>query len=409
LGFSWFIAKRLLGSGTDKKRISGPVVRIAIGAIAVSLAVMIITVSIVTGFQQAIRAKVIGFGAHIQLSNYDSNHSLESRPLVRDIALEKHLRANPQIKHLQTFSIKPGIIRSNGAIEGVLFKGIDKNYDTSFLKTHLVKGRLPAYPDSGRSAEVLISSIQARLLNLEPDSSFVMYFVQDPPKARKFTVSGIYDTGLGENDFDRLHIWGDARVVSRLNNWNEQQISGYEILLQDFGKLQQTEAWVYHQIPSEWNSQTIMMRYPQIFDWLDLMDTNVYIIISLMLVVSVVNMITCLLILILERARMVGVFKVLGAGNKLITGIFLRQSSVLIITGMIAGNFLGIILCLIQQHTGLITLNQETYYLSVVPVQLNIWHILTVNGLTFLICYASLLLPVYIVSGIRPARVIRFD
>jgi len=370
---------------------------------------MIISVAIVTGFQQAIRAKVIGFGAHIQLSNFDSNHSLETRPIQRDPALEQKLAAHPSIRHIQGFSVKPGIIRSGEAIEGVLFKGIDKHYDTSFLRAHLLEGRLPVLSDTGRSQEVLISKAQAKLLKLATDSSFVMYFVQDPPKARKFTVSGIYDTGLGENDFDRLHIWGDARVIAGLNKWGADMLSGYEILVKDFQGMDQTEAWVYEQIPSDWNSQTIRQRYPQIFDWLQLMDTNVLIIIALMLVVSVVNMITCLLILILERARMVGILKVLGASNRRIAGIFLRQSSVMILVGMLAGNLLGILLCVVQQKTGWITLNQETYYLAQVPVSLDFGNIILLNALTFFICYLSLLLPVYIVSRIRPAKVIRFD
>jgi lipoprotein-releasing system permease protein len=408
LGFSWFIAKRLLGRGAEN-RISGPVVRIAVLAIAVSLAVMIISVSVVTGFQQAIRAKVIGFGAHIQLSNFDSNQSLEAKPIRRDPDLEKQLRQHPSVKHLQVYAVKPGIIRSGEAIQGVLFKGIDRQYDVSFLKSHLVSGRLPIFTDTSRSQEVLISAAQARLLKLSAGSSFVMFFVQNPPKSRKFTVSGIYDTGLGENDFDKLHIWGDLRVVSGLNKWEGGQISGYELLLNDFRGLDQTEAWVYEQIPSDWNSQTIRGRYPQIFDWLELMDTNVVIIIALMLVVSVVNMITCLLILILERARMVGVLKVLGAVNRQIAGIFLRQSAVMIFTGLILGNLLGLLLCVLQKETGWLTLNQETYYLKVVPVELNAGFILSINALAFTICFMALLLPVYIVSGIRPARVIRFD
>ncbi|MBX7202254.1 MAG: ABC transporter permease [Bacteroidia bacterium] len=399
----------MLRQGGDKSRISGPVVRISIGAIAISLAVMIISVAIVTGFQQAIRAKVIGFGAHIQLSNFDSNHSLESKPIERDAALEQKLLQNPEIKHLQVFSVKPGIIKSSGAIEGLLFKGIDKQYDTSFLKKHLVKGRLPVFEDTSKSAEVLISATQARLLHLAVDSSFVMYFVQDPPKARKFRVAGIYDTGLGENDFDRLYIWGDVRVVNGLARWEPGQVSGYEISLHNLEHLAETEAWVYEQIPQEWNSETIGMRYPQIFSWLELMDTNVMIIIALMLVVSVVNMVTCLLILILEKARMVGILKVLGADNRRVAGIFLRQSSVMILGGMLIGNILAFLLCYIQIETGMITLNKETYYLSVVPIHIDWLHVLLINALTFVISYLSLLLPVYIVSGIRPARVIRFD
>lgn len=407
--FSWFIAKRLLRSGKESGQLSTPVVRIGIGAIAVGLCVMIISVAIVTGFQQEIRAKVIGFGAHIQLNKYDSNNSFEAEPISREQDFLPEVLAHPEVRHVQTFATKAGIIKSGSAIEGVLFKGMDQQYDRSFLQKHLSAGHLPVFPDSGRSIEIVISRSQANLLRLDVDSSLIMYFVQDPPKARKFRIAGIYDTGLGENDFDRLYVWGDLRVVQQLNKWDSTQVSGFEILLKDFNRLDETEQWVYSVIPNDLNSQSIKQRYPQIFAWLKPMDTNVYIIITLMLVVSIINMITCLLIMILERTGMIGILKSMGAINRAISGIFLRQAAVMIGYGMLIGNALGIGLCYLQESTGLLKLNQETYYLSEVPVNLEGWHLLGLNAGTFGICLAAMWLPTLIISRISPARVMRFD
>lgn len=370
---------------------------------------MIVSVAIVTGFQREIRAKVIGFGSHIQISRFDSNNSFESAPVSRNQAFLSELAEIPEIRHVQAYATKAGIIKSGDAIEGVLFKGVDQNYDRSFLTRYLVAGKIPVFGDSVRSNEVVLSKSLAGLLNLGVDSSFVMYFVQDPPKARKFTIAGIYDTGLGDNDFDRIYLWGDLRVVQQLNKWTGNEVSGFEVLLNDIDRLEEIDNLVYQIMPHDMNSGSIRDRYPQIFGWLELMDTNVYIIISLMLVVSVINMVTSLLIMILERTGLIGVLKAMGAVNSQISSIFLRQAAVMIGSGILLGNILGIALCLIQQYTGLITLNQETYYLSVVPVNLNLMHILLINAGVFLVSLLSMLLPVRIISRISPARVIRFD
>lgn len=408
--FSWFIAKRLLkSSGGENNLLSPAIVRIATGAVATGIAVMIISAAIVTGFQKEIRAKVIGFGAHIQLRKFDSNNSLEQPAIDRNMPLEKKLLNDPEIKHIQPFAEKAGILKVGNAIEGMLFKGVGRSFDLTFLQKHLIRGRMPVFPDSGKSQEVLISAMQAKILKLDVGKSFVMYFVQDPPKARKLKIAGIYDTGLGENDFDKIYIWGDIRIVQQLNHWEPHQVSGLEIIVRDFNRIEETDKRVYETIPGDWNTATIQARYPQIFAWLKLIDTNVYIIIGLMLVVSIINMVTCLLILILERARMVGILKVLGASNSVISYIFLKQAAVLIFRGLVIGNILGIGLCLIQYYTSAISLNKETYYLSSVPVNIEIFHLVLINIGAFLVCVTVMLLPTRIVSGIRPAKVIRFD
>ncbi|MCB0820164.1 MAG: ABC transporter permease [Bacteroidetes bacterium] len=370
---------------------------------------MIVSVAIVTGFQQEIRAKVIGFGAHIQISKNDDNHSLESEPIDINAFYVGEVRDLPEVEAVEAVASKPGIIKSGDAIEGVVYKGLSLQYDSTFLIRNLVRGRLPALRADEASKEVLISSTHARLLNLDVDSSFVMYFVQDPPKARKFSIAGIYNTGLGEQEFDKRFIFGDLRVVQKLNRWEGNQAGALEVNLKDFSRLDELEATIYRMVPADLTADSITRRYPQIFGWLELMDTNVYIIITLMLVVSVINMITSLLIMILERTRTIGLLKTMGATNRLVMNVFLRQAARIIGVGLLAGNILGIGFCLLQDASGLVTLNQETYYLSVVPVHLELWHILALNAFSFVVCLSILLLPALIITRIRPARVIRFD
>ena len=370
---------------------------------------MIIAIAIVTGFQKEIRAKVIGFGAHIQINKYDNNHSFESSPISNKENYLNEIKKVPGVVHWQSIASKAGIVKSGDAIEGVVFKGLDKDYEFGFFEKSLIAGKIPSFPDSGKSNEILISKLQAQLLKLQVGSSLLMYFIQDPPKARKFVVSGIYDTGLGDNDFDKIYMMGDIRVVQQLNKWSPDQVSAIEVQIQDFEKIDEMERLVYEAIPNDLNAQSIKSRYPQIFSWLDLMDTNVYIIIGLMLVVSIINMITSLLIMILERTQFIGIMKSLGADNRLIMQLFLRQASVLIGKGMLIGNLLGIGFCFLQSQFGIITLNQETYYLSVVPINFNIIDILVLNAATFGICLIALLAPTMLVTRISPARVIRFD
>lgn len=406
---SAFLAKRLLQSNKGNNRLSTPIIRIAIGGIAVGICVMIIAIAIVTGFQKEIRAKVIGFGAHIQINKYDNNHSFESSPISNKESYLNEIKKVPGVVHWQSIATKAGIVKSGDAIEGVVFKGLDKDYQFGFFEKNLIAGKIPSLPDSGKSNEILISKLQAQLLKLQVGSSLLMYFIQDPPKARKFVVSGIYDTGLGDNDFDKIYMMGDIRVVQQLNKWSPDQVSAIEVQVQDFEKIDEMGRLVYEAIPNDLNAQSIKSRYPQIFSWLDLMDTNVYIIIGLMLVVSIINMITSLLIMILERTQFIGIMKSLGADNRLIMKLFLRQASVLIGKGMLIGNLVGIGFCFLQSQSGVITLNQETYYLSVVPINLNVIDILVLNAATFGICLIALLAPTLLVTRISPARVIRFD
>lgn len=408
MGFSGFISQRLLRSNGESRQLSTPIVRIAVGGIALGLTVMILAVAIVTGFQEEIRGKVIGFGSHIQIIKYDSNKSLEATPIEKNQAFVREVKNISGVESIQPVGRKPGIIKSGDAIEGVLFKGVDQNDPLKFFGEHLVLGRLPKLNGAEKSNEILVSSQLATQLKLAPDSNLIMYFVQDPPKARKFKVSGIYNTGLGDNDFDKIYVIGDLRVIQQLNNWDSTLVGGFEVTLSDYSQLKAINEQVYQTIPNDLTSNDVEEVYPQIFGWLGLMDTNVYIIIILMLSVSVINMITSLLIMILERTRMIGILKALGAGNRAVSLIFLRQAAGLTIRGMIFGNILGVGLCLLQKYTGLMSLNQETYYLSSVPINLEWWHLIVLNLGTFMVCMLCMLLPVLVISRFSPAKTIRF-
>jgi len=408
LGFSGFISQRLLRSNGASRQLSTPIVRIAVGGIALGLSVMILAVAIVTGFQEEIRRKVIGFGSHIQIIKYDSNKSLEATPIEKNQQFIAEVKKIPGVESIQPGGRKPGIIKSGDAIEGVLFKGVDQKDPLKFFGAHLTAGRLPKLNTTEKSDEILVSAQLANQLKLSIDSSLIMYFVQDPPKARKFKVSGIYNTGLGDNDFDKIYVIGDLRVIQQLNNWDSTLVGGFEITLSDYSQLKTINEQVYQTIPNDLTSNDVEEVYPQIFGWLGLMDTNVYIIIILMLSVSVINMITSLLIMILERTRMIGILKALGAGNRAVSMIFLRQAAGLTFRGMLLGNLIGVGLCLLQHYTGLVSLNQETYYLSSVPINLEWWHLIVLNLGTFAVCMLCMLLPVLVISRFSPAKTIRF-
>jgi lipoprotein-releasing system permease protein len=382
--------------------------KIAIGGIAVGIAVMMLSLFIVQGFQAEIRNKIIGFGAHVQVSKYSSNNSFEALPIVYPAPYFNDLFSIEGVKHIQPYASKAGIIKADDAIEGVLFKGVDKNYDWTFFTDQLSKGRLPIFEDSARSNEILISESLAKKLALSADSSLLMYFVQDPPRSRKFKISGLYNTGLQESEFDQLIIVGDIRQVQRLNNWEENMVGGVEILISNFKDIEPVGDAIYESLPPDLETSTIIERYPQIFSWLQMMDMNVIIIITLMLLVGIINMVTALLIMILERTSMIGLLKALGAQNDLIRKIFLYQSGSLIAKGMLIGNIVGLSVSWLQYNFQLIKLNAETYYVAYVPIQYDWLGFLLLNVGVFVICLVTMLLPAMLISKISPAKAMRY-
>lgn len=409
-----FIAKRIIGTRGDKKSFSRSIVRIATFGIALGLAVMIIAVSIVTGFKKEISNKVIGFGSHIQVVNMDSNSSYETSPIPKELSSIEEIAKMEMVDHVQTFAIKAGIIKTSENIQGAVLKGVGPDYEWSFMDENIIRGEKIRIYDSVRTNNVLISETIASLLKLKVGDSFNMYFIQDPPRARKFTIAGIYRTSLVE--FDQLYIYSDIKHIQRLNNWGTDQVSGYELMLTDIQDAEVATELVREEISTELlddgarlKAVPIQEMYNQIFDWLNLQDMNVIIIILLMVIVAGFNMISGLLILILERTNMIGILKALGTVNTSIRTIFLYQSGYLALKGLLWGNFIGLALCFLQWKFEIIGLDPSSYFLDTVPINFNLLHVLALNAGTLLITLIFLLIPSMIISRISPERSIRFN
>ncbi|MCU0379377.1 MAG: ABC transporter permease [Bacteroidales bacterium] len=417
-----FIARRLIRErrhGVIRERRHGaafsrPINVIAIIGIALGLAVMIMAVSILTGFKQQIRDKVAGFGAHIQVVNFDANISYETVPVTATQPFISKIRSHPGVKNIQVFATKAGIIKTEDNIQGVVLKGIGSDYDWSFFSTNIVEGEVVTVTDTARTDNVLISKKISDMLGLKLGDSFSMFFVQDPPRMRKFTITGIYETSLEE--FDKTYLFCDIEHIRRLNGWESNQVSGFEIFINDFTELdlmtdEIRDAVGYRVADDEEQLKvsSIRTRYPQIFDWLDFQDTNVIIILTLMILVAGFNMISGLLILILEKTNMIGVLKAMGAENRLIRNIFLYQAAWLTVKGLLWGNVIGIGLALLQQETGMISLDPSSYYLKSVPVNIDILHILLLNAGTMAAIIIMLLIPSQLIARITPVKAIRYD
>ncbi|MBN2634344.1 MAG: ABC transporter permease [Bacteroidales bacterium] len=414
MNLPYFIAERLIRGRREGTSFSRPINVIAVIGIAMGLAVMILAVSILTGFKQEIRDKVVGFGANIQIVNFDSNYSLETAPVNQGQAFIEKIRGIPGIKHIQVFATKAGIIKTGDEIQGVVLKGVGSDFDREYFSSCMVDGRLFTVTDSVRTDEVIISKKISDMLRLKTGDSFAMYFVQDPPRQRKFTISGIYETSLEE--FDKMYVFCDIAHIKRLNGWKDDQVSGFEIFIDDFDKLEVmteavSDAVGYRISEDEENFRVtnIRRKYPQIFDWLNFQDVNVIIIILLMLIVAGFNLISGLLILILEKTNMIGILKALGSDDRTIRNIFLYQAGYLIVKGLLWGNIIGTGLALLQLKTGLITLDPSSYYIKTVPVNLELLHIVILNAGTMAIILLMLLVPSKLISRITPVKAIRYD
>lgn len=412
-----FLARRLFSEKESKNHISRKILRIALGGIVLGITVMVISVAIVTGFKKEVRDKVIGFGSHIQIVNYDSNYSYETAPVSSKQAFMGLLTEIPNIKSINLFATKPGIIRTEEYIQGIVLKGVDHDYNWDFFSKHLTDGALPKIDGEERSPEVLISANLGKMLLLKTGDPLFMYFInQDEqiPRVRQFRVSGIYNTSLQE--FDDLFVIGDLRQIQHINNWDQDLVSGFEVTLKNFNQLDKTEMDIreriinYNLAPgSTLRPISITRKYPQLFDWLSVLDMNVWVILILMLVVAGFNMISALLVLILERSTMIGILKSLGSPNKSLRKVFLYISWFLISRGVILGNLLAIALLLIQKYFQVLKLNPASYYMEVVPVHISIIHIILLNIGAIIITMGMLLIPAYFVGKISPEKTIRFD
>jgi len=404
----------MIGSRKEGRSFSRSIVGIAMFGIALSLAVMIVAVAIVTGFKKEISNKVTGFGAHIQIQNLDSNLSYETVPVPTGLESISRISQLEGIKNVQPFAIKAGIIKTGEEIHGAVLKGIDGSYDWTFIEKHLSEGELFRVSDTVRSNKVVLSGSTARLLNLSVGDRFTMYFIQDPPRARTFTISGLYNTSLEQ--FDQLYIFADIKQVQRLNNWKDGQVSGYEVLIHKMEELPELSGQVRGLVGfdflddgSRLKVETIREKNTQIFDWLNLQDMNVVVLVILMLVVAGFNMISGLLILILERTNMIGILKALGTNNISVRKIFMYQSGYLTMVGLFWGNLFGLGICLLQKYLNLVSLDPTSYYLDTVPINLNLLHLLMLNLGTMLITFLFLLIPSSIIARISPDKSIRFN
>jgi len=407
-----YLAKRIHFQ-EGKKNVSRPAVRIATIAIALGLAVMILSVAVVIGFKNEIRNKIIGFGGHIQIVNYDNNNTYEMNPILIDSTFRKNIKSFQGVKLVQNFVTKPGIIKTKSEFQGIIIKGIDTDFNWGFFKLNLIEGDVLKISNDTLKNDIVISKYLSDLLGLKIGDSFYTYFIQDQVRARKFKIKGIYATNFVE--YDKLFIITDLRHVQNLNNWNENQISGFELVIDDFNKIDETGENIndYINKSSIYNNlyftQTIKQLNPQIFGWLDLLDMNVWVILFLMLAVAGFNMISGLLILILERTNMIGILKSLGATNWSIRKIFLYHSFFLIGKGMIWGNFIGLLICTIQYFTGVIPLDPEAYYVVSVPISFNWFYIVALNIGTLIASLLMMIGPSYLITKILPSKIIRYE
>ena len=406
-----FIAKRLISVESRKSTISTPIIKIAIAAIAIGMIMMIVSVATGIGLQQKIREKVAAFNGHIIISNYDDNQSQVSvEPISLNQRFYPKFNSIEGINHIQAVASKAGIIRTAAAFEGIIFKGVGKEYQWKNVSEYLVAGKLPDVSHDLNS-QVLLSKFLADRLNLKVGDNFNTFFMKDKsnqlPNLRVFQVTGIYNSGFQE--FDSAYIIGDIRHVQRINKWQPNQVGAFEVFIDDFTKIKEIGEEVYSETNSTLDTKTIVEKYYYIFEWLQLFDFNILTILIIMIVVATINMVVALLVLILERTQMIGILKALGANNWSVRKIFLYNAFYLIVRGLFWGNLIGIGLILIQQYFGIVKLNPENYYVSVAPVNLNWLYLLGLNLGTILICLLVLLIPSYIITKISPVKAIRFD
>ncbi|MBR0180079.1 MAG: ABC transporter permease [Prevotella sp.] len=414
MNLPFFIAKRIYSDQGDKRKVSRPAIRIATLGVGIGLAVMIVTVSVVLGFQHTIRDKVIGFGSHIQVQNIMAFSSTDRYSVCVDDSMMTLMKNLKGVKHVERYAITQGILKTDEDFLGVLFKGVGPEYDMTFLKQHLVEGEIPQFSDTTSTNKILISKLIADKLQLKAGERIYAYFIDENVRTRRYTISGIYQTNMTR--FDESLCFTDLYTACKLNGWEDNQVSGAEILVEDFEQLQATDDEVIAKINrttdkalNTYSSQTIYEAYPQVFTWLELLDINVWIILALMVCVAGFTMISGLLIIILERTQMIGVLKALGARNKTIRHTFLWFAAFIIGQGLLLGNIIGLGIVLLQKSTGILTLDAQTYYVSEVPMELNIPLILLLNIATLIISIFVLIAPSYLISHIHPAKSMRYE
>lgn len=417
MNLEYFIAKRLITAKNHKSSISAPIIKIAISAIAIGMIMMIVSVATGIGLKQKIRQKVSDFNGHIIISNYDDNQSEVSlAPISTNQDFYPKFNSISGINHIQAVASKMGIIRTENSFEGILFKGVGKDYQWKNINEYLVEGNIPNLK-SNLNEEVIISKFLADRLKLKVGDRFTTFFMKDEvnklPNRRVFTITGIFNSGFPE--FDAKYVLGDIRHIQRMNKWKSDQVGSFEVFVNDFDSIQTIGDEVYNNTfdksdaSKALDTETIVEKYYYIFEWLKMFDINIQIILVVMIIVATINMVVALLVLILERTQMIGILKSLGANNWTVRKIFLFNASHLIFRGLLWGNIIGVGLILLQQHFGIVKLNPENYYVNEAPIYINWMYILFLNIGTIIICLLVLLIPSYIITKISPVKAIRFD
>lgn len=393
---------------------SRSIVQLSVFSISLSIAVMIISLAVVTGFKKEIRNKVVGFGSHIQIVNFDANNSFESIPISSDQDFLQTIKNIPQVKHLQVFATKPGIIKAGRENQGVIAKGVGSDFDWSFFNENLVEGSSFLVNDSVKTNEVLISKRLSSLLKLNVGEEFIMFFFGERPRPRRFKISGIFETSL--EDFDEQFIIVDIGHIQKLYDWDENQISGFEILIEDYSKIEDITSTIRNIAGFEFLDDgsrlrivNIIEKYPQIFHWLNLLDMNVFIILLLMIVVAVVNMISGLIIIILDRTNTIGLLKSIGACNQMLKRIFLYQAFFLILKGLFIGNIIAIALCYVQDRFQCIKLNRSSYFIDYVPINLTAEIFAFTNIGSLILIFLAMFMPALIIMHIDPVKTLRYN
>jgi lipoprotein-releasing system permease protein len=410
LNFELFISKRIIGNKAYKSSVSAPIIKIGIAAIAIGVIVMLIAIATGLGLQQKIRDKVVAFNGHIEITNYDTNASDESQvPISINQEFYPRFSDIEGIKHIQGVATKFAVIRTETDFEGVVIKGVGADYNWDYFKEFLIQGRLPDYTKK-RNEEILISNYLANRLSFDVGDKFQTSFPESldrMPRIINYEVVGIYNSGFQE--LDEKYCFADIRHIQRLNKWEAYQIGNFEIFIEDFSELEEKTKQIYRDIPSLLNATPITQKYYMIFEWIKIFDNNTYGIIAIMILVAGINMITALLVLILERTSMIGILKALGSSNWTIRKVFLYNASYLVGLGLLWGNSIGLGLLFVQKYFKLFPLNPDTYYVSEAPVYINWDYILILNIGTFVACLLMLLIPSIIISKISPVKAIRFD
>lgn len=409
MNLAFHIAKRI--AFNKQQSFSRFIIRLSITATALSVMAMIITLAFVNGFQHTISAKVFSFWGHIRVQKYEPNKSMvaEETPIDKNDSIEYLIKQNPAVRKVQGFATKSAVLEKQKNIEGVLLKGVEKDYDSGQLKPFLTEGRWLNFTDPLYSREVLVSTPIARTLGIVLNDTVTVYFIsiEDGTRTyRKLKVAGIYKTGIEE--YDKLFLLGDIRLIRRVNGWNDNQTGGYEVFLNDYKRIDSVNFGLSEKLPIDWMSRSIREVYPNIFDWLAIQDVNRNVIFIVMAVVAIINMVTCLLILILERTRMVGILKSLGAQNGTIQKIFLYHAAFITFWGIGIGFLAGICACLLQLRFGFLQLDEASYYVSTAPVLIIWWQVLAVCLGTAIVCFLSLILPSWIIRKINPVKAIEF-